>query len=174
MIPFNLTALTRGTPLIQRKAKNPRNLPYENPAKFHPIFIHNFNFQPNQLLHFKSVFFSTTALRYLKNKAVADMTPTFFIKEDEEPMATEPIYLSSDESEYSTPNTTADHHDEGLYINSNNQLIASQLEQRSNMDIEAVFCPPTPNTFMISDTEEQSNLTPIFGDPEHSTSPISQ
>ena len=40
---------------------------------------------------------------------MAEMTTTFLIEEDEEPMATEPIYLSSDESEYSTPNTTPDH-----------------------------------------------------------------
>ena len=105
---------------------------------------------------------------------MAYMTTTFLIKEDEEPMATEPIYLSSDESEYSTPNTTPNHHDEGIYIDSNNQLIASQLEQRSNTDTETVFYPPTPNTCLISDTEEQSNLTPIFGDPEQYTSPISQ
>ena len=58
---------------------------------------------------------------------MADMTPTFPIEEDGEPMATEPICLSSDESEYSTPNTTPDFHDEGIDINSINQLIASQL-----------------------------------------------
>ena len=56
------------------------------------------------------------------------MTTTFRIEEDEEPMATEPIYLSSDESEYSTPNTTPDHQRECIYPDSINQLIASQLE----------------------------------------------
>ena len=35
------------------------------------------------------------------------MTTTFRIEEDEEPMATEPINLSSDESENSTPNTNS-------------------------------------------------------------------
>ena len=58
------------------------------------------------------------------------MTTTFRIEEDEEPMATEPIYLSSDESEYSTPNTTPDHQLECIHPDSINQLIASQLEQR--------------------------------------------
>ena len=102
------------------------------------------------------------------------MTPTFFIEEDEEPMATEPIYLSTDEIEYSTLNTTPDHLDECIYIDSKNQLIASELEQRSNMDTETVFYPPTPNASMISDDEEQSNLTPTFGNPEQYTTPIPQ
>ena len=88
------------------------------------------------------------------------MTPNFFINKDEEPMATEPIYLSIDESEYSTANTTPDHHHESIYIDSINHLIASQLEQRSNTGTETIFYPPTPNTSKISDDEEQSNLTP--------------
>ena len=62
---------------------------------------------------------------------MADMTSVFPIKEDEEPMATEPIYLSSDESEFSTPSTTPDHELECIYPDSINQLKASQLEQRS-------------------------------------------
>ena len=81
------------------------------------------------------------------------MTTTFHIDEDEEPMATEPIYLSSDESEYSTPNTAPDHQLECIYPEAINQLIASQLEQRSNTGTETVFYPPTPNISMISDDE---------------------
>ena len=34
---------------------------------------------------------------------MAETTTTFLEEEDEQPMATEPIYLLSDESEYSTP-----------------------------------------------------------------------
>ena len=97
---------------------------------------------------------------------MADMTPIFLLEEDEGPMATEPLYLSSDDSEYSTPNTTADHHHENIYPDSINQLIASQVEQRSNMDTETVFYSPTSNTSMISDEEEQSNLTQIIGNSE--------
>ena len=127
----------------------------------------------NQISCFISKLFSSiTALRYFKNKA--DMTPTFLLKEDKEPMATRPIYLLSDESEYSTPNTNPDLHHECIYPGSINQLIAPQLEQRSNMGTETVFYAPTPNTSMISDDEEQSNLTPIIGNPEQYTSPISQ
>ena len=89
-------------------------------------------------------------------------------------MATEPIYLSSDESEYSTANTTPDRHQKSIYIDSINHLIASQLEQRSNTGTETIFYPPTQNTSMISDDEEQSNLTPINGNPEQNTSPTPQ
>ena len=55
------------------------------------------------------------------------MTSVFLLDVDEEPMATEPIYHSSDESEYSTPNTTPDHHHECFYPDSFNQLKASHL-----------------------------------------------
>ena len=105
---------------------------------------------------------------------MAEMSITFFMKKDEELMAIEPIYLSGDESEYSTPNITPELHDECIYIDSINQLLSSQLEQLSNMDIDTVFYLPTPNTSMISDNEEQSNLTPLIGNPEQYTSPIPQ
>ena len=87
-------------------------------------------------------------------------------------MATEPIYLLCDESEYSTPHKTPNHHHETIYPDSINQLLASQIEQRSNLGTETVFYPPTPNTSMISDDEEQSNLTPIIENPEQNTSQI--
>ena len=87
-------------------------------------------------------------------------------------MATEPIYLSSDESEYSTPNTTPDHQLECTYPDAINQLIASQLEQRSNTGHRAVFYLPTPNMSMISDDEYQMNPTPIIGNPEQYTPQI--
>ena len=119
-------------------------------------------------------FSSTTALRYFKKKAMAGMTPVILLDEDDEPMVTEPIYLLSDESEYSTPNTTPVHHHESIYPDSINQQVASQLEQRPNMGTETVFCPPTPNTSMISDDKEQSNLTPIIGHPGQYTSQMAQ
>ena len=100
---------------------------------------------------------------------MADMTTTFLIEEDEVPMTTEPIYLSSDESEYSTPNTTPDHQLECTYADAINQLIASQLEHWTNTGTETVFYPPTPNMSMISDDENQMNPTPIIGNPEQYT-----
>ena len=93
---------------------------------------------------------------------MAEMTPMFLLEENKEPTVTEPIYLSSDESEYPTPNTMPDHHHESIYPDSFNRLIASQLEKRSNMSTETVFYPPTTNTSMISDDEEEANLTPIL------------
>ena len=103
---------------------------------------------------------------------MADMTTTFLIEEDEEPMTTERINLSSDESGYSTRNTTPDHQLECIYPNSINQLIASQLEQRLNTGTETVFYPPTPNMSMISGDEYQMNPTPIIGNPEQYTPQI--
>ena len=171
MISFNLTALTQPTLLIQRKAKTRNIFPrktFQNLTQLSfmiSIFNKNSRFVSN-------LFPSTTALKYFKKKTMADMTTTFLIEEDEEPMATEPIYLSSDESEYSTPNTTPNHQLECIYPDSINQLIASQLEQRSNMGTETIFYPPTPNTSMISDDEDSMNLTPIFGIPEQYTPQI--
>ena len=115
---------------------------------------------------------SITALQHFKKRAFADMTTTFRIEEDEEPMATEPIYLSSDESEYSNPNTTPDHQLECIYPDSINQLIASQLEQRPNMGAETIVYSPTPNTSIISDDEDPMNPTPIIGNPEQYTPQI--
>ena len=87
-------------------------------------------------------------------------------------MATEPIYLSSDESQYSTPNTTPDYQPERIYPDSINQLIASQLEQWSNMVAETIVYPPTLKTSMISDDEDPMNPTPIIANPEQYTPQI--
>ena len=100
------------------------------------------------------------------------MTTTFRIEEDEEPLATEPIYLSSDGSEYSTPNTTPDHQLECIHPDSINQLIASELEQRSNMGAETIVYPPTPNTSIISADDDPMNPTPIIGNPDQYTPQI--
>ena len=105
---------------------------------------------------------------------MAEMTTVFFLEKDEEPMAREPMYLRSDESEYSTPHATPDYHHESFHPDSNNQLKASQLKQRSNMDTTTVFYPPTPNTSMIADNEKQQNLTPIIGNNEQHISHILQ
>ena len=171
MISFNLIALTPETPSIQRKAKTrnifPRRTLQKITLKSFIISIFNRNSRFTSKL-----FSSTTALKYFKERAMANMNTTFLIEEDEEPMATEPIYLSSDESEYSTPNTTPDHQLECICPDSINQLIASQLQQRPNLGTETDFSPPTPNTSMISDDKYQMNPTPISGNPEHYTPQI--
>ena len=89
-------------------------------------------------------------------------------------MATELIFLSSAESKYSTPNITPDHHHESISPDSINQLIASRLEQRSEMGTETESCQPNTNMSMISDFEEQSNLTPKIGNPEQYISQFPQ
>ena len=173
MIPFNLTALTHPTPFIQQNAKTREFFHAKTIRNFTPSsFIVSIFNQNNRST--SNLFSSITALRCFKKKAMADMTTTFPIEEDVEPLATEPIYLSSDESEYSTPNTTPDHQRECFYPDSINQLIASQLEQRSNMGTETVFSPLTPNTSMISDDEDPMNPTPIIGNPEQYTPQIPQ
>ena len=171
MIPFNPAALTKPTRSIQRKSKARDIFPRKTFQNFTQlsfvisIFNKNSPFPPK-------LSFSITALKHFKEKAFADMTTTFSIEEDEEPMATEPINLSSDESEYSTPNTTPDHQLECIYPDSINQLIASQLEQRSNLGTETIVYPPTPNTSLISDDEDPMNPTPIIGDPDQYTPQI--
>ena len=166
MIPFNLTALNRPTPFIQRNAKTRKIFHSETVRNITPssfiVSIFNQNSRSTS-----NLFSSITALRYFEKKAMAEMTTTFPIEEDEEPMATEPIYLSSDESEYSIPNTTPGHQLECFYSASINQLKALQLEKRSNMGTETVFSPPTPNTSMISDDEDPMNPTPILGNPSN-------
>ena len=52
---------------------------------------------------------------------MAEMTLIFLLEEDELLMATKPMYLSSDESEHSTPKTTPDQHHESIYPDSFNQ-----------------------------------------------------
>ena len=150
------------------KGKKPQYFPQKNLSEFHPTLIHNFNLQQKQSLRFKLIFFNHgTKIFQEENHGRHDNHISY--RRNEEPMATEPIYLSSDESEYSTPNKTPDHQPECIYPDSINQLIVSQLEQRSNMGTETIFYPPTPNTSMISDDEDPMNLTPIIGNPEQYT-----
>ena len=171
MISFNLTALTQRTLLIQRKSKTRNIFPRKTFQNFTQLSFMISIFNKNSRFD-SNLFPSTTALKYFKKKTMADMTATFLIEEDEEPMATEPIYLSSDESEYSTPNTTPNHQLECIYSDSINQLFASRLEQRSNMGTETIFYPPTPNTSKISDDEDPTNLTPIIGNTQQYTPQI--
>ena len=112
MIPFHLTAFIRATLEFNERQKPAKSYIWK-PSKILPNLHSWFHFSTKQI---SKLTFSTTALRYFKKQTMADMTPTFHIEEDEEPMATEPIYLSSDEREYSTPNTTPDHHEKCIYI----------------------------------------------------------
>ena len=168
MISFNPTALTQPTLLIQRKTKARHIFPRKAFQNFTQLSFTVSIFNKNSRFA-SNLFSSNTALKHFNKKAMAEMTTTFLIEEDEEPMATEPIYLSSDESEYSTPDTTPDHQLECTYPDAINELIASQLEQRSNTGTETAFYPPTLNMSMNSDDQDSIDPTPIIGIPEQYT-----
>ena len=94
------------------------------------------------------------------------MTTTFRMEEDEEPMATEPIYLSSDENEInSPPSSPVPQPPDNVpdTYSAITQLIAAQHEQMSLSGISAPQCPITPPTSLISDDEDIEMLTPIGG-----------
>ena len=87
-------------------------------------------------------------------------------------MSTEPIYLSTDKSEYSTPNSTPDHYLESKFPDSYeaiNQLLGSQFEQTSIIGTATVPGAPTRIACLTSDDDDQHNLTPIIGNPAHNT-----
>ena len=109
----------------------------------------------------------TTALQYLKKRAMVEMKSQFTIDEDQE-METQPIYLSGDESEIESlcsspipqlPNNAPDTY------SAITQLIASLHEQMSLSGISALQCPTTPPTSLISDDENDEILTPTIGNP---------
>ena len=83
-------------------------------------------------------------------------------------METQPIYLSSDESEIDSPppspipqlpNNVPDTY------SAITQLIAAHHEQMSLSSTSALQCPTTPPTSLISDDENDDMLTPITGNP---------
>ena len=166
MISFNLTALTRQTPFIQRKAKTRENFPWKTFQKFTQLsfIVSTFNLI-SHLSSEKSP--QTTELQYFKKKAMAEMNSQFTIEEDQE-METHPIYLSSHESEIDPlcsspipqlPNNVPDTYSAIA------QLIAAQQEQMSLSSTSAPPFPTTPPTSLISDDNNDEVLTAIIGNP---------
>ena len=93
-------------------------------------------------------------------------TNTQFTIDDDQEMETEPIYLSSDESDNESPpssplpqlpNNTPDKN------SAITQLIAAQHEQMSLSGISDPQCPITPPTSLISDDEDNEMLTSTDG-----------
>ena len=93
-------------------------------------------------------------------------TNTQFTIDDNQEMETEPIYLSSDESDNESPpssplpqlpNNTPDKN------SAITQLIAAQHEQMSLSGISDPQCPITPPTSLISDDEDNEMLTSTDG-----------
>ena len=104
MISCKLTALTREALLIQRKAKTRIIFPNKTFQSFtltsfmFPSFNLESRFSSKMLL-------KTTALQYSKKEAMTEMNSQFNFDEDQE-METQPIYLSSDESEIASPRSS--------------------------------------------------------------------
>ena len=166
MISFNLTALTRETPLIQRKAKTRTIFPKKT---FQIFTLNSFIVSTFLLLSRFSLRLPSrnTALQYFKKKAMAEVNSQFNFDEDQE-MELQPIYLSSDESEIDSlhpspipqlPNNTPDPY------SAITQLISAHHEQMSLSGTYAPQYPITPPTSLISDDEDDDMLTPITGNP---------
>ena len=101
MISFNPTALTQPTTLIQRKAKARYIFPRKTFQNFTQLSFTVSIFNKNS--HFASNLFSSIpALKHFKKKAMAEINSQFNFNVDQE-METQPIYLSSDESEIDSP-----------------------------------------------------------------------
>ena len=166
MISFNLTALTRENPSVQRKAETrtifPRKL-FQN-FTLNSLILSTFILLSRISLRISS---RNTALQYFKKKAMAEINSQFNFDEDQE-METQPIYLSSDGSEIDSPpsspipqlpNNVPDTY------SAITQLIAAQHGQMSLSATCAPQYPITPPTWLISDDENDDMLTPIIGNP---------
>ena len=96
---------------------------------------------------------------------MAEMKSQFNFVEDQE-METQPLYLSSDESEIASPCSSPT-----LQLPNNvpdtysaiTQLIAAQHEQMSSSGNFALQYPPTQPTSIISDEDNDEMFTPIIG-----------
>ena len=164
MISFNLTALTRETLSIQRRLKTPNIFPRKT---FQNFTLNSFIVSIFPLLSRFGLRTSSqnTALQYFKKKAMAEINSQFNFDEDQE-METQPIYLSSDESEIGSPTPSPipqlPNNIPDTYC-AITQLIAAQHEAMSLSGTSALPYPTTPPTSLISDDETDEMLTPTDG-----------
>ena len=166
MPSFNLTALARETPLIQRKAKTRTIFPRKIFQNFtlNSFIVSNFILLSRFSLRISS---RNTALKYFKKKAMAETNSQFNFDKNQA-METQPIFISSDESETDStssspipqlPNNVPDKY------SAITQLIAALHEQMSLSGTSTPQYPITPPTSLISDDEDDDMLTPIIGNP---------
>ena len=98
---------------------------------------------------------------------MAEINSQFNFNDDQE-METQPIYLSTDETEIdslpSSPNPQLPNNVPDTY-SAITQLIAAHHEQMSLSGTSDWQCPTTPPTSLISDDENDDMLTPIIGNP---------
>ena len=98
---------------------------------------------------------------------MAEMNSQFTINEDQE-METQPIHLSSDDSEIAAPRSSPipqlPNNVPDTY-SAITQLIAAQHEQMSSSGNFALQYPTTPTTSLISDDDTDELPTPKIGNP---------
>ena len=170
---FNLTALTRETPLIQRKAKT-RTIFLKK--TFENFTLNSFIVSTFILLSRFSLRISSrnTALQNFKKKAMAETNSQFNFDENQE-METQPIFLSSDESEIDSPGSSPipqlPNNVPDTY-SAITQLLAAHHEQMSLYGTSAPQYPITPPTSLISDDEDDDMLTPKTVNPPPISCPI--
>ena len=164
MIPFKLTALTRATPFIQRQAEARQNFLKKTVQNFTQFSFTISIF--NQISRFSlNPFFSNTALRHFKRKI--ERNRQFTMDEDQE-METQPVYLTSDESELTSPCSSLipplpNNIPDTYYAIAH--ILAAQHEQMSLSGTSALQYATTPPTSLISDDENYEVLTPKIGNP---------
>ena len=166
MIPFNLAALTRTTPLSQRKAETSEIFSMKTFQKFtqSSFIVSTFN----QISCFSSnLFSSTTAVQHFRKKSMAENNSQFTIVEHQE-METQPFYLSKDGSEIASPcssPTAQQPNNVPDTYSAITQLIAPQHEQMSLCGTSAPQYLTTPPSSLISDDDTDEMPIPIFGNP---------
>ena len=112
------------------------------------------------------------ALKHFKEKEVAKMRCQFNFAEEEETMATEPIFLSSDESVYSAPCSSPDQYLAGNVSNSYdaiNQIIATRQKKRSASVSTAAQYPPFPPNCLVLNDDGEENFNNITGNSSQHT-----
>ena len=165
MISFHLTALTRETPLIQRKAETRTIFPRKTFQNFtlNSFIVSTFILLSRFSLRIPS---RNTALQYFKKKAMAEINSQFNFDENQE-METQPFFYPV-ESEIDSPcsspipqlwNNVPDPY------SAITPLISAHHEQMSLSGSSAPQYPITPPTSLSSDDEDDDMLTPITGNP---------
>ena len=164
MISFNLTALTQPTLSIQRKSKTRDIFPRKTSHNFIQFSFISSTFILLRCFNLRIVS-TNTAPHHFKKKAMAEANTHFNFDEDQK-MESEPIYLSSDESEIGSPTPSSipqlPNNIPDTY-SAITQLIAAQHEAMSLSGTSALPYPTTPPTSLISDDETDEMLTPTDG-----------
>ena len=166
MYPFILTALTREKPPIHQKTKICgvflRKRKPLGKFNYHALNVSSFKPTSRTILHKTS---TKTAVKHFKLRATAETSYQFTFDDDQE-KETQPIYLSSDESENTTPCSSPGSQLVNNFLDSYGgitQIIASKHEQMSASRNLIPEYLPTPPTSIISDDDDNEVFTPKIG-----------